>query len=221
MAGYELSEAAVRKLAEIVRAYSAGRLGTRTAPPASPRRDAPYTPEFYRLAVNAGDGAYTLRKQEWDADTDEMINLADGFDPDYNLDIDGFDYQGRADGVAGAAGTGQIVRGWRLFIDDAWITLVDVGETIEGGVLLKAREAPDDKGAIMRDTQDRLAHGEPIHTAGAWNPKVVTIVTGNLGGTTFCFVRYDSRGHVEAYYTSGGKWYNWPDGTESADTGWY
>jgi hypothetical protein len=130
MAGYELSEAAVRKLAEIVRAYSAGKLTARTAPPASPRRDAPYTPEFYRLAVNAGDGAYTLRKQEWDADTDEMINLADGFDPDYNLDIDGFDYQGRADGVAGAAGTGQIVRGWRLFIDDEWITLVDVGDEL-------------------------------------------------------------------------------------------
>jgi hypothetical protein len=127
MAGYELSEAAVRKLAEIVRAYSAGRLGTRTAPPASPRRDAPYTPEFYRLAVNAGDGAYTLRKQEWDADADEMIDLADEFDGDYDLDIDGFDYQGRADGVAGAVGVGQIVPGWRLFIDDAWITLVDVG----------------------------------------------------------------------------------------------
>jgi len=131
MAGYELSEAAVRKLAEIVRAYSAGKLTARTAPPASPRRDAPYTPEFYRLAVNAGDGAYTLRKQEWDADTDEMINLADGFDPDYNLDIDGFDYQGRADGVAGAAGTGQIVRGWRLFIDDAWVTLIDVGDAMD------------------------------------------------------------------------------------------
>lgn len=128
MEGYELSETAVRKLAEIVRAYNAGKLTVRQAPPARTRRDMPYTPAVYRLATNAGDGAYTLRKQEWDADAEEMIDVPDQYDPDYNLDIDGFDYRGRADGVAGAAGTGQIVRGWKIWHVDDWITLVDVGD---------------------------------------------------------------------------------------------
>jgi len=127
MEHYEISEEAARDLAEIVHAYKAGKL---TPTPANPsrRRPAVYAPIWYRLATNSAGGVYLLRKQAWNDSTNSFADVADDNDAEYNRDVTGHDFRGRDDGTAGAAGIGQIVRGWKLFVNDEWVTLVDVGE---------------------------------------------------------------------------------------------
>jgi len=129
--GYELSEDAARRTAAAVRRVEAM---TPAAGAAATRgRNVPYKPAFYRLATNEGDGEYTCRRQAWDDDAKAFADVAESHQAEYDVDVTAYDYQERADGVAGAADVGQIVRGWKIHVggatikDGQWITLVDVG----------------------------------------------------------------------------------------------
>ena len=153
-----------------------------------------------------------------------LAYLADEFDGDYDLDIDGFDYQGRADGVAGAVGVGQIVPGWRLFIDDAWITLVDVGDELRitskdiraahaRSTAAELAETPTKPHKIVGDNEAHL----PAVAAGAgWleaevlgaddaNQQLLIKHVGP-GASVYCGcgIDFDGKGHMRCLYYNGG-----------------
>jgi len=133
--GYELSEDAARRTAAAVRRVEAMKPDAGAA--ATRGRNVPYKPAFYRLATNEGDGEYTCRRQAWDDDAKAFADVAESHQAEYDVDVTAYDYQERADGVAGAAGTGQIVRGWKIHVggatvkDGQWITLIDVADAMD------------------------------------------------------------------------------------------
>ena len=132
--GYELSEDAARRTAAAVRRVEAM---TPAAGAAATRgRNVPHKPAFYRLANNLGDGKYTCRRQAWDDDAKAFADVAESHQAEHDVEVTAYDYQERADGVAGFADVGQIVRGWKIHVGGAtraegtWITLVDVGDEL-------------------------------------------------------------------------------------------
>lgn len=131
--GYELSEDAARRTAAAVRRVEA--MAPDVGGGATARRNAPYKPAFYRLATNVGGGQYTCRRQAWDATNKKFIDVGEPNQAEYGVDVTAYDFRQRADGVAGAADVGQIVRGWKTHVggatlaDGTWITLVDVSTT--------------------------------------------------------------------------------------------
>ena len=58
-----------------------------------------------------------------------------------------------------------------------------------------------------------VSHIGPNHSDGT---KICSMSTGTYDSVDFCWVRHDSRGHLEAYQ-QGSTWYDYPSGDESTD----
>jgi hypothetical protein len=114
--GFLLSEQAVRKTAEAIQQIRGmiptGGRGAQGMPPDK---------LWYKVQTNEGAGAYTLRKQEWNASTHKFQNVTNTNDPEYGFYVTGYDCQGNTDGQVG-----DLVAGWKLVVDGAWVTLIDL-----------------------------------------------------------------------------------------------
>ena len=119
--GYQLSEQAVRKIAEAARIIESLGLGSAALAGGGRRNSRPirYRKTFYRIVTDAGGGAYTLRKQAWSTSTDALADVTDADDPEYGLNQAGYDYLGQADGEVDA-----IVPGWKVYVDGEPVLLV-------------------------------------------------------------------------------------------------
>jgi len=226
--GYELSEDAARRTAAAVRRVEAM---TPAAGAAATRgRNVPYKPAFYRLATNEGDGEYTCRRQAWDDDAKAFADVAESHQAEYDVDVTAYDYQERADGVAGAADVGQIVRGWKIHVggatikDGQWITLVDVGDELRitskdiraahaRSTAAELAETPTKPHKIVGDNEAHL----PAVAAGAgWleaevlgaddaNQQLLIKHVGP-GASVYCGcgIDFDGNGHMRCLYYNGG-----------------
>ncbi|NLF30353.1 MAG: hypothetical protein GX591_05635, partial [Planctomycetes bacterium] len=119
--GYTFDAQTTERLAAVVRRVEAS--GDGMPPGAGGRRGGGARKLFYRIVTNDTGGAYTLRRQAWDPATAALVDVADADDIEYGLDVDGYDFAGRGTGVEN-----QRVSGWKLWVNDAWVTLIDVGE---------------------------------------------------------------------------------------------
>ncbi len=82
----------------------------------------PYRKLWYKIVTNVGAGEYTLAKQAWNTTSKVFENVTDTQDPEYNLNVTGYDCLGQADGQVGT-----LVQGWKLCINGTWVTLIDLG----------------------------------------------------------------------------------------------
>jgi hypothetical protein len=173
MKSYQLSEDAARNLAEIVRAYKAGKLGGNLAQ-VRRRPPGPYQPIWYRLLTDEGAGTYTARRQEWNFQTEAFQDVADEDHPEYGLDVTVYDHRGR-DGAAtdadGDPGDGLLVHGWRITADDEPVTLVDVCEDGPGEPVYLLGD-PTDSWQVLLIATDEYGRCAGAYTynylAGAW-----------------------------------------------------
>ena len=125
-----LSRAVIERIAAAVRAVEAMAPGG-GGPEGKRRKPRPYQQAWYRVVSNEGDGAYTARLQQWDANLDAegedpeasgFVDIDDPDHPEYGLDQYAFHARGLCHYPADA-----VVPGWRLWFDDEWYVVLDGG----------------------------------------------------------------------------------------------
>jgi len=130
--GWHLTERAVRKLAAGLKKLDSLVAGGGPSEQRANTRPAPYVKGWYRVVTNEGGGEYTVRRQQWNAETKALEDLTDNFDPEYNRDQTARDIRAAAD-----AGAGDRVPGWQTTVNGQWLLLLDTsGVTGPAGLSL-------------------------------------------------------------------------------------
>lgn len=120
---YQFSGRAARRIARAVRKIEGGGSGPPGGKRGSGRRPV-YKKLWYKIKEYDPDTEeYTLRKLAWDDEAGELAEVADTDDPEYDLDVIGFDCSGRTDGRPA-----DIVPGWKVHSNGEWVTLIAVPE---------------------------------------------------------------------------------------------
>lgn len=170
--GYLLSEKAVRRLAAALKIIERFAAGGGAAAGGNPPRDTGCVfpaKTFYRIVSNEEAGAYTAQLQEWDAEANELADVTDPDNPEYSWAQDAWDFLSRNSGSVD-----QIVPGWRVWVNDAWVLVLDVGTAPEfWGVLGTATSDGDYKWTYPFDQVRKATAGY-----GGW-----ATFTGAVSGT--------------------------------------
>jgi len=117
---YLLAQQEIARLKRVVEIVE-GRVTTLEQPRRNTRIGYPiYRKTWWRIVTNEGAGEYTCRKKEWDTSTKALIDITDEDDPDYNIDVTGYDARGRDSYTVGAD-----VEGWYIYTGGDYVLLLE------------------------------------------------------------------------------------------------